>query len=72
MFEESDKPLPPRDVLRLLIHKVATRQPLELADYEWLSNILRTLEHDPSYKLRQRMKEREAESRQGSDPKVIP
>lgn len=63
MFEESDKPLPPRDVLRLLIHKVMTRQPLEPTDYEWLSNILRTLEHDPSYKLRQRMRERKAEEK---------
>lgn len=67
MFESDDMPLPKREELRELLRKARFQQPFTSSDYLWLVNIMATLERDPSYKLKQRMREYEKE-----DSKPVP
>lgn len=78
MFEDADKSLPDFPTLRALIRKTRAirenvkqsgRQHDEFTEEElqWMFNILATLEHDPSYKLKERMKRCAAEENGDSD-----
>jgi hypothetical protein len=63
MFEDDSLPLPDRATLQELIRKCRAVQPFTGTDYNWLVNILVTLEHDAMYALRERMRKYEQEGR---------